>query len=284
MLPYRYLTSTGYYLKWLSADQFFMNSHGRLVLTGLQGAVAAREESETMLAFRSAEKSSPSKLPITLTGANDSNKDGDNKKRKREREREKEREGSSAGPLMPSLPSLHMSAPEIILGGSASSKSGVYSAGIMCSYILTGKSPIKTGSSEEKHMQYIYRTLGTPKKEGYKSFSNLPLAAKYGRHIVQEGKEPAEGRNRMVKAFREIVPPHLLRELSSGDHANDEGDRGHVLDLVAGATKLVPHQRSAVGELLTMPMFEKNAKVLKEGERRANLLGLLSKMPSSSAP
>ena len=59
-----YLTDSGYYLKWLSLDQFFINSEGRLQLCGLQGAVAVREESETMLALRSVEKTTPVKPAV----------------------------------------------------------------------------------------------------------------------------------------------------------------------------------------------------------------------------
>ena len=293
-----YLADTGYYLKWLSLDQFFINSQGRLQLSGMQGAVAAREESETMLAFRSAEKASPMKGSSGDGGSScskngrsssssgkerRSSSSGDKERRKshdhsdRKRRRESDSgEGSNSFPV-PTLPFIHMSAPEIILGGSASYKSGIYSAGIVCSYILAGKSPIKTGSNESKHVQYIYRTLGTPKKEGYKTFSNLPLATKYGRHIVQEGKDPAESRSRVIKVLREIMPVHILKDLSISE-AREEGDSGHVLDLICRATKLVPRDRAPLAELLTLPLFSKNSSKLSEPERKANLLTLLAKL------
>ena len=126
-------------------------------------------------------------------------------------------------------------------------------------------------------MQYIYRTLGTPNKEGYKTFSKLPLASKYGRYIIQEGKDPAESRSRVIKVLREIIPAYLLRDLSISE-ARDEGDDGHVLDLVCRSTKLAPRGRASVSELLTLPLFAKNKSKLSEPERKANLLALMAKL------
>lgn len=39
------------------------------------------------------------------------------------------------------------------------------------------------GGSEEKQMQYIYRTLGTPKVMGYDNFDTLPHSQLFGRFI-----------------------------------------------------------------------------------------------------
>ena len=43
---------------------------------------------------------------------------------------------------------------------------------------------IQNASAEDKQVQYIYKTLGTPKPMDYPDFDLLPLAQYYGRHIV----------------------------------------------------------------------------------------------------
>lgn len=43
---------------------------------------------------------------------------------------------------------------------------------------------MQNATSEEKQVQYIYRTLGTPKTMGYADFDALPLATLYGKAIV----------------------------------------------------------------------------------------------------
>ena len=40
------------------------------------------------------------------------------------------------------------------------------------------------GSTDEKHLQYLFCTLGTPKAMGYTDFNELPLAGVYGGQIV----------------------------------------------------------------------------------------------------
>lgn len=43
---------------------------------------------------------------------------------------------------------------------------------------------LQNASAEDKQVQYIYKTLGTPKPMDYPDFDLLPLAQYYGRHIV----------------------------------------------------------------------------------------------------
>jgi serine/threonine protein kinase len=172
-----------------------------------------------------------------------------------------------------------MSAPEIIFGGQASVSSSVYTASIVCCHILAGRSPVKTGESEQKHVQYIYRTLGTPKKEGYKNFQNLPLAGTYGRHIIQEGKEPGDSRSRIAKVLREILPSHVLEELSGqANSSSEEGDKGMVLDVLRKSTQLAPHRRTSPLGVLSMPLFTKNAGKLGVSERKAGFIALRAKL------
>lgn len=42
----------------------------------------------------------------------------------------------------------------------------------------------QNAAAEDKQVQYVYKTLGTPKPMDYADFDALPLAQYYGRHIV----------------------------------------------------------------------------------------------------
>lgn len=94
---------------------------------------------------------------------------------------------------------LHMVAPEVLLGGSASPFSVTYTAGLVCCLILTGRPLLKVttfmftlqltsnywcaailvqnGESEKRQMEYIFRTLGTPKAMHYRGFYDLPFSS-----------------------------------------------------------------------------------------------------------
>lgn len=39
------------------------------------------------------------------------------------------------------------------------------------------------GATEDKYLQYVYRTLGTPKAMKYDDFDSHPLANAFARHI-----------------------------------------------------------------------------------------------------
>ena len=265
-----HMTSCGVVLKWLATDQIFINSAGHLVLSGLQGATLT---GEPQVDGSMGGNATPIKTGGGHTSTDNLAGEGSDKKRKRDAETP-----AAGQPIpAPSLPYLHMSAPEIILGGSASVASSVFTAGMVCSHILAGKSPVKTGANEQKHLQYLYRTLGTPKKEGYRNFQDLPLAGVYGRHIINEGKEPAESRSRVVKVLKDILPAHVLAELSH-PHATEETDKGHVLDVLRKSTALAPHRRTSPPGLLAMPLFVKNAGKIGMSERRAGLIALKAKL------
>ena len=50
--------------------------------------------------------------------------------------------------------------------------------------MLLGDVGNKAGATEAKHMQNLYKVLGTPHVVGYAQFSSLPLAKTYGDKIV----------------------------------------------------------------------------------------------------
>jgi hypothetical protein len=54
----------------------------------------------------------------------------------------------------------------------------------VCVHILTGKPLYKTGHEVEKHLQYVFCVLGTPRAVGYKAYSDLPLANAFPKQII----------------------------------------------------------------------------------------------------
>ncbi len=268
-----HMSSCGVVLKWQALDQIYVTPAGRIVFGGLSGASLVGEP-----AVDGAVGAGTTPLKSRDSAVADMGTEGSAEK-KRKREKEGLPPAPPAPVPTPNLPFLHMSAPEIIFGGQASVASTVYTAGIVCAHILAGKSPVKTGENEKKQVQYLFRTLGTPKKEGYKNFQNLPLATTYGRHIVQEGKEPGESRSRVHKVLKEILPSHVLQELSGqASSSNEESDKGMVLDVLRKSTALVPHRRTSPQGLLSMPLFTKNAAKLGVNERKAGMIGLRAKL------
>jgi serine/threonine protein kinase len=111
----------GVYFQWISLDQIFITSDGRLQLGGLNGAVLS---SSMVLSEKEKEK---------------------------HREREKDNGQST-------LPSLVTTSLEIIMGAKPSPQTSVWAVGAVCVHIISGKPLIKAGSSDEKHLQYMYCT------------------------------------------------------------------------------------------------------------------------------
>ena len=49
--------------------------------------------------------------------------------------------------------------------------------------LLKTKSAQQAASTDEKHVQYIFCTLGTPRALGYSDWGELPFAESLGSHI-----------------------------------------------------------------------------------------------------
>jgi hypothetical protein len=77
-----------------------------------------------------------------------------------------------------------------------------------------GKPLIKAGSSDEKHVQYMYCTLGTPRAVGYGGFKDLPLSNSFGGHIQTDEGTQKDSRSRLYKMLCAISPVHVHTELS----------------------------------------------------------------------
>ena len=256
----------GVYLRNCSPDSVFITAQGRLILGGLSGATYAGGgwltegiPSYYASAFKGGgKKQSKDKEKDSRRDSSGSATGGDRSGKKRSREGEKPSDGSakkkdrrdSKGgstasrdftPPHLSMSDLPTTSPEVICGGSATAHSSAYTAAVLCSYILCGKPPVSAGDDEQKHLNYLFRILGTPRKEDYlEQYRLLPLASVYGSTIRNKDKD-VECKNRVFKAMRERLPLFILDDLSkpgmpveeeeTQDKAVD-GDNGFIIDVI----------------------------------------------------
>lgn len=206
------------------------------------------------------------------------------------------------------LPSLTTTAPEIILGGQADATSSVYCAVAICTYIITGKPLFKAGATEEKHVQYTYRTLGTPKMVGFSSddMLALPMLAVYGKQIKgEDGETLTEGRCRTFKLLQKQCPAQLLSVLSgeiitkekekekgnsnskgsskSKEHVGDS-DQGGLLDMLCGGFHFAAHRRLSAENLLSMRFFIPSISPAERTRSVRQLLSAISSFKPAVAP
>eukprot|EP00981_Chlorochromonas_danica_P005446 scaffold1091_cov164-Ochromonas_danica.AAC.69 len=116
---------------------------------------------------------------------------------------------------------LHMVAPEVLLGGSASPFSVTYIAGLVCCLILTGRPLLKNGETEKRQVEYIFRTLGTPKAMHYRGFYDLPFSSACLDKLQKEDGSLTESRSRVFKVMKSLCPP-LLQELFNDQRSSGE--------------------------------------------------------------
>ena len=159
----------GIVLGWISPDQCYVSSQGNLVLGGLAGATSVATAT-----------------PWSSLSATEGNTDDSND--------------------WPDLPFLSYTAPEIVCGGAPSGASTAFVAASLSVYILTGKPLLKAGSDTKKHMQYIYKTVGTPHKEGCLDvYKKLPLIARLGTSVCGPDGSQVEARSRVIKTLSSLV-------------------------------------------------------------------------------
>jgi hypothetical protein len=118
---------SGVFLKWLSLDHLYVTTTGRLLIGSLTGAVLASSITKEDSVTSDGVVESDARLKAKAK------KGGEAIKRRGDKE-------SSSG--IPSN-SYYCVAPEVLLGGSPSPESTVYTAGSICAQILTGKTVIK---------------------------------------------------------------------------------------------------------------------------------------------
>jgi len=197
----------------------------------------------------------------------------------------------------PSLPHLLSTAPEIVLGDLPSVRSGIYSAASVCLLLLCGRSLVKASDSEDQHLQYMYKILGTPTKEASavtKYFQELPLSGTYALQIITPDG-PQSTRSRAMKTLEGILPSSLLKHFSqqiqlgkSADQADasnagkvlddDMSDGGLLLDVLRGSLMLAPQRRfETAAEVLRMPLFSRQS-VMNASERASNMQKLQENM------
>jgi hypothetical protein len=161
----------GILFKWVCFDQIYVSFEGRIVFTGLDGAVYAIGKSN--------DDHSSSSSSMKMNNHRSTNN--------RHRHHASASSSSSSSPdeIKPMVPNSYLSntAPEIVLGSKSNHSSSVFIFATLCAHLLLGKPLIKPPDNEEKYMQYVFKILGTPKIMQYNEFSNLPRANTFGTHI-----------------------------------------------------------------------------------------------------
>jgi len=196
----------------------------------------------------------------------------------------------------PSLPHLLSTAPEIVLGDLPSVRSSIYSAASVCMLLLCGRSLVKASDTEDQHLQYIYKVLGTPTKETSgitKYFQELPLSATYSLQIITPDG-PQSTRSRAMKTLEGVFPSSLIKhfsqqtklsksakaEASTGGKVLDDdvSDGGLLLDVLRGSLMLAPQRRyETAAEVLRMPLFSRHP-LMNASERAVDVQKLQENM------
>ena len=197
---------SGVYLGFICPEQCYVSTAGRLVLAGLAGAT-----------FSGAARSwTPGSSPSSSS--------------------------SSSSEDMPEWLALSYTAPEVLCGGAPTAATTTFAAGALCALLLTGKPIVKAGSDAKKHMQYVYKTLGTPRKEGCSDvYAGLPLMARLGTAVVGPDGSKVEARSRLVKILSANVPK-TMHQAGLPQKDPTAAPTGVATSLVA-ALGINPHKR-----------------------------------------
>jgi hypothetical protein len=180
--------SSGVYMKWIGIEECYISDKGRLVIAGLSGAVSSYTNTEFTKPVCEILKSYEKHKYKNEHGESLSRNEAD----------------------LSELPHLPTTAPEIVCGAVASTTSSIWVAGILCAVILIGKSPIKAGVSRKKHMQYIYKILGTPSRENCsKEYSKYPLMQNIGILVDNDGTM-IETRSRLRKTLLTAITKNMV--------------------------------------------------------------------------
>lgn len=260
----------GVTFKWLNPEEIYISPNGTLVLGGFGGA--------SIISGNIMHNSSVDDASLAA------------KKRKlNDDDANKDQSRSQKDDSVINSPCISTTAPEVILGGKATYKSSVWCAGAICCLVASGKPIIpivstKASNGDDKHVQYMYRTLGTPKLLGYdmKEFDSLPLASTFGRKIKADDGSLTEGKNRIHKAVLKQVPETILQYFCGFKIGSEtESDGGGLLDFLQRGLHLVPSKRATSFELLDMNMF-KMSKPLDTTEKVDYIRGIMRQLPTAT--
>ena len=206
----------GLYLQYLQPDELYVSSTGRLVLAGLSGGVYASVATEIF--------PKPAMDDATLSSS------------------------SSSSHIGVEFPALSYTAPEVICGAPPSLATTSFACVSMCTLLLTGKPAVKDGASPKKHMQYIYRVLGTPRKEECTDFYQaLPRTAQWGMLVTGPDGSRSDSRNRVLKVLSSLVP--ASSKIEGLPHTDASKAPKGMAAFLAGALTLDPSRRSSIMEL-----------------------------------
>ena len=266
-----YCDNCGITFKWLNPEEIYIAPNGTLMLGGFSGANIANGS-------------------IVGVGASVDDATSSAKRRKlNDANVSKDQSRQNKDDSVFNSPCISTTAPEVILGGNSTYKSNIWCAVSICCLIISGKPIIplvstKSSNGDDKYVQYMYRTLGTPKLLGYdmKEFDSLPLASTYGRKIKAEDGSLTEGKNRVHKAVLKLVPGHILQKLSSCKIGSEaESDNGGLLDFFQKGLHLVPSKRSMSFDLLNINMF-KESKPLNTSEKVDYIKAIIGQLQTAT--
>jgi len=231
-----YCTSIGIYFKWIQTEQLFITCHGKLIVSGFSGASYGNH-----LLIKSIDNKSFQEHKTKISKKSDDKQTSENLNKK---------QFSSS-----LISNLETSAPEIIAGSFPTYRSTIWSAAAVCCMILTGKAPIPSsqGKPVEKHMQRVFKLLGTPKLMGYYSYKNLPNAEILGSYIIEEGKK-IDARERIDKSLNSILPESLKNSISNSPECTNSNP---ILNFFISSLSLKPSSRKSFKLLLEHDMFSK---------------------------
>jgi hypothetical protein len=239
----------GINFKWIAIDDLYISSSGSIMLCGLGGAEY-----------------------VQLCGSGKSfNGMQENFKRKTENFVNKKDIAHIDVIAYPNTTS-----PEILLGSCSSEFTTIWTLSAICGHILSGKSVIKSSISHFKHVQYLYRVLGTPKMQEYdmKEFDDLIGSKVFGRYIINDDGSKSECRSRVLRNFRQS--PIFTHNTNAG--IIDSKSFGSILETLTAGLHLVPSKRLSFHELLNNSAFENIASKVGYNEKKAmvdKLIGIL---------
>lgn len=181
-------------MKYLAPEDIYITTEGTVKIGGLQGAVM-------------------SCLGPENGGSNSINID-DNLTNKKKKGSGKGINNNYEDIWTGIIPSeyAHLTAPEVLLGGEATSSSSIYCLGTIITYLITGKPLIKYAEKRNslKQVDYLYRILGTPKSNHYHDFDTLLLSGIFGGQIKKEDGLGVEGHSRVYNMIKNTLSKEWL--------------------------------------------------------------------------
>ena len=295
------------FFKWISLDQIYVNTRGQLVLGSFNGLDNDNDKKDNDA--KDDRKDHKRKGSNGDQEKHDKKRHKEQKSERKSRDNREKRINDDDAPLIPTptptydsnknheknkhstsekqTPSastlynsdtvsayLTTTSPEVIFGGTADAASNTWIASSICLHICTGKPIVKAGKTDEKHVQYLFKVLGTPKALKYKTFDRLPAALVYGRSIIGKNGELEESRPRISKHIDSVCPSHILKASSfTPSNGDTESDGGGIKDLFKNGLHLVPSNRPPIHEMLRMPFFHLHSPI---ESRHDSVLAFLS--------